>query len=61
MADGISVEELTLAMIDAIERGMAGIDIDVNMYDSQGKRRWKQEEVKQFGPAAAAGYGFGIF
>lgn len=61
MADGITIQELTLAMIDAIEQGMAGIDIDVNMYDSQGNRRWKKEEVKQFGAAAAAGYGFGIF
>ena len=56
--NSVLFQELTIAMTDAIERGMAGIDIDVNMYDSQGNRRWKKEELKQFGPAVEAGYGF---
>ena len=58
---GYTLENLGLAIGDAIIEGFDGLGVTVNLYDSQGNRRWKQEEVKQFGAAAAAGYGFGIF
>ena len=58
---GYTLEDVQIAIVEAIGAGMEGIDIDVNMYDSQGNRRWKKEEVKQFGAAAEAGYGFAIF